>query len=61
MRISINPRYDTIQIIRQTKVFCWQKITESSCSSKGTVGINIFTILENCDTKIMHLSKQGTN
>ena len=53
-KVSINSRIKAIYIIGQRKVFCGQRIPESSCARKGTVNIEILiTSRRKGDRRIM--------
>ena len=51
--MSINSRFRAISIISERKGFYRQRIPESSCRRKETVGIGILVTSRNGDGKIM--------
>ena len=51
--MSVNCRLKTIQVIGKRKAFCRQRILESSCARKETVGIDILVTSKNGYRKIM--------
>ena len=53
-KVPINSRLEAIYIIAQRKAFCGQRIPESSCVRKETVGIDILiTSRRKGDRKVM--------
>ena len=51
--MSVNSRLKTIKIIGQKKAFYTQRIPESRCARKETVGIYILATSRNHDRKII--------
>ena len=55
--MSANSRLKATKIIGQRKAFYRQRIPESSCARKETVGIDILVTSRNVDRKIMQSSR----
>ena len=51
--MSVDSTFKVTKIIGQRKAFYRQKIPDSSCLRKGTVGIDILVTSRNGDRKIM--------
>ena len=55
--MSVHVRLEAIYIISQRKAFYRQKIPESGCTRKETVGIDILVVSRNGDRKIMQSTR----
>ena len=53
LQLSVNSKLKATKIIGQRKAFYRQRIPESSCARKETVGIDILVTSRNGDRKIM--------